>query len=64
MGKENLTIEQLLDYKDRILEIRTMIKELKQKKKEYYLNNSKHIFDYFEDKQNISKKKQLVKIKY
>ena len=63
MGKENLTIEQLLDYKDRILEIRTMIKELKQKKKEYYLNNSKHIFDYFEDKQNISKKETTSKNK-
>ena len=63
MGKENLTIEQLLDYKDRILEIRTMIKELKQKKKEYYLNNSKHIFDYFEDKQNISKKEPTSKNK-
>jgi len=63
MGQENLTIEQLLDYKDRILEIRTMIKELKQKKKEYYLNNSKHIFDYFEDKQNISKKETTSKNK-
>ena len=63
MGQENLTIEQLLDYKDRILEIRTMIKELKQKKKEYYLNNSKHIFDYFEDKQNISKKEPTSKNK-
>ena len=63
MGKENLTIEQLLDYKDRILEIRIMIKELKQKKKEYYLNNSKHIFDYFEDKQNISKKETTSKNK-
>ena len=63
MGKENLTIEQLLDYKDRILEIKTTIKELKQKKKEYYLNNSKHIFDYFEDKQNISKKETTSKNK-
>ena len=40
-----------------------MIKELKQKKKEYYLNNSKHIFDYFEDKQNISKKETTSKNK-
>ena len=63
MSKENLTIEQLLDYKDRVLEIRIMIKELKQKKKEYYLNNSKHIFDYFEDKQNISKKETTSKNK-
>ena len=63
MGQENLTIEQLLDYKDRISEIKKSIKELKQKKKEYYLNNSKHIFDYFEDKQNISKKEATSKNK-
>ena len=60
---QNLTIEQLLDYKDRISEIKKSIKELKQKKKEYYLNNSKHIFDYFEDKQNISKKETTSKNK-
>ena len=60
---QNLTIEQLLDYKDRISEIKNSIKELKQKKKEYYLNNSKHIFDYFEDKQNISKKETTSKNK-
>jgi hypothetical protein len=54
IGK-TLTIEQLLDYKDKIREINDTIKGLKQKKKEYYLNNSKYIFDYFESKQNISK---------
>ena len=50
-----LTIEQVLDYKDRILDITNTIKELNQKKKDYFLNNSKYIFNYFEDKQNISK---------
>jgi hypothetical protein len=30
------------------------IKELKNKKKEYFLDNSKYIFDYFENKKNIS----------
>ena len=49
-----LTIEQKLDTKDRIKEIISTIKELKLKKKDYFLNNSKYIFDYFENKKNIS----------
>ena len=51
---ENLTVEQKLDIADRIKEIKTTIKELKSKKKEYFLDNSKFIFDYFENKKNIS----------
>ena len=49
-----LTIEQKLDITDRIKEITSKIKELKSKKKEYFLDNSKFIFDYFENKKNIS----------
>ena len=49
-----LTIEQKLDITDRIKEIISKIKELKSKKKEYFLDNSKFIFDYFENKKNIS----------
>jgi hypothetical protein len=51
---ENLTLEQKLDITDRIKEIKNTIKELKNKKKEYFLDNSKFIFDYFENKKNIS----------
>ena len=50
----NLTVEQKLDITDRIKEITVTIKELKSKKKEYFLDNSKFIFDYFENKKNIS----------
>jgi hypothetical protein len=49
-----LTVEQKLDISDRIKEITSTIKELKSKKKEYFLDNSKFIFDYFENKKNIS----------
>ena len=49
-----LTVEQKLDIADRIKEIISKIKELKSKKKEYFLDNSKFIFDYFENKKNIS----------
>ena len=52
--KSTLTIEQKLDIADRIKEIKSTIKELKIKKKDYFLNNSKYIFDYFENKKNIS----------
>jgi hypothetical protein len=51
---ENLTIEQRLDIEDRINEIKSTIKEIKNKKKDYFLDNSKYIFDYFENKKNIS----------
>ena len=50
----DLSIEQKLDIQDRIKEINTAIKEIKAKKKEYFLDNSKHIFEYFENKKNIA----------
>jgi len=54
LANSNLTIEQKLDITDQIKEITKTIKELKIKKKEYFLDNSKFIFDYFENKKNIS----------
>ena len=50
----DLSIEQKLDIQDRINEINTSIKDIKAKKKEYFLDNSKYIFDYFENKKNIA----------
>jgi hypothetical protein len=50
-----LTIEQKMDMQDRINEIDETIKVTKSKKKEYFLDNAKYIFDYFENKKNISK---------
>ena len=55
LTNSNLTIEEQLDSKDRLEEIKDSIKDLQHKKKEYYLENSKYIFDYFENKKNISK---------
>ena len=49
-----LTVEQKLDIEDQINEITHKIKTIKSKKKEYFLDNSKFIFDYFENKKNIS----------
>jgi len=54
-SEECLTIEQKMDMQDRINEIDETIKITKSKKKEYFLDNAKYIFDYFENKKNISK---------
>ena len=49
-----LTVEQKLDIEDKINELTEDIREKKTKKKEYFLDNSKFIFEYFENKKNIS----------
>jgi hypothetical protein len=51
---ENDNIELKLDLLDKLNETKSKIKELKNKKKEYFLDNSKYIFEYFENKKNIS----------
>jgi len=51
---ESLTIEEIMDIKDRIVEIEETIKDLNYKKKNYLLNNSKYVFEYFENKKNIN----------
>ena len=47
-------IEKYMDAQDRIKEISEEIRLLKNKRKNYLLENSKYIFKYFEDKKNIS----------
>ena len=49
-----LPIEQKMEIKDRIQEINETIKILKNKKTNYFLDNSKFIFEYFENKKNIN----------
>ena len=51
---DKLTVEQKLDIEDKINELTEDIREKKTKKKEYFLDNSKFIFEYFENKKNIS----------
>jgi len=43
-----------MEMKDRIKEINETIIELKNKKTNYFLDNSKFIFEYFENKKNIN----------
>jgi hypothetical protein len=47
-------VEDKLNIQDKINEVTEKIKNLNKKKREYYLDNSKFIFDYFESKKNIS----------
>ena len=51
---DNLNIEEKLEINDRISELKEDIKERKHRKKDYLLDNSKYIFEYFENKKNIS----------
>jgi hypothetical protein len=60
--ENQLNIEQIMEMKDRIKEINENIKELKYKKNNYFLDNSKYIFEYFENKKNINNVEETNKI--
>ena len=50
----NIVIDTRLDLCDELKEIKLKIKTIKKKEKEYLLNNSTYVFDYFENKKNIA----------
>jgi len=52
LGKSQIEVQ--LDIRDQILSKRIEIQGLQKKKKRYFLDNSKYIFDYFEQKKQIS----------
>jgi len=58
-----LTIEQVMNYQDQINDITTEIKKIRNEKHDFLLNNSKYVFDYFENKkiyQMVMKKKKKI----
>ncbi len=63
-NKEYATVDEKMSIQDQIEELNTKIKAIRQETKDYYLNNSKYIFNYFESKKNITtnenKKKKIV----
>jgi hypothetical protein len=61
-NENSLPIEQVMEMKDRIKEINEIVKELKDKKNNYFLDNSKFIFEYFENKKNINNVEETNKI--
>jgi hypothetical protein len=54
MRKNNTNIEEKLNLEDDLKKTKKRIKQLKKEENNYYLNNSKHIFDYFESKKVLS----------
>ena len=51
---ENNTLEINMDIGDQIKKKKQEIKKLKKEEKEYFLNNSNYIFNYFEKKKELS----------
>ena len=49
-----LLIDEQIDLQEQLNIITKKIKDIKSKKKQYYLQNSKYIFDYFENKKQIT----------
>ena len=47
-------IDAYMEIKDKFIAIQKEIKDLRQQKKRYLLDNSKYIFEYFEEKKKIS----------
>lgn len=63
LSVNTLNENQLDDFmliKDKIVEINKQIKLLTRERKKYLLDNSKHIFEYFEQKQQISNDSNLI----
>jgi hypothetical protein len=52
--------DDYMNIRDRIIAINAEISTLKNKKKKYLLDNAKHIFDYFEQKKQISEDSNTV----
>ena len=54
LNHPEMTAEEKLDIQDQINDLTTEIKTYQQTKKDYYLENSNLIFDYFENKKSIA----------
>ena len=52
--KKKKNQQKIDSTENKIVELKNNIYKLQKEKKDYYLNNSKFIFDYFEDKKNIT----------
>ena len=62
LENKDINIEEELEIKDNIKDITNQIKQIKSNKKNYYLNNNKHIFDYFENKKEVALDNNKTKI--
>jgi len=53
-SKMDIKIDEYMEIVDKLQTIRKELNSLKSLKKKYFLENSKYIFNYFEEKKNIS----------
>tara|TARA_B110001450_G_scaffold255703_2_gene283957 strand:- start:16972 stop:18093 length:1122 start_codon:yes stop_codon:yes gene_type:complete len=60
--KKNITIEEKLDIKDKIKSINNKINSINKEKNNYFLDNSKYIYKYFENKKKIAQGKNKTTI--
>lgn len=58
----DLSVEQKLEIQDKIKEINIEISEIHKELRNYYLDNSKYVFDYFENKKQIAEGKNKTKL--
>ena len=54
LASKHLKIDQRLSLEDRLFHVREEIKQIKNARTNYYLDNGKYIFDYFERKKAIT----------
>ena len=54
LQNKNLTIDEKLDIKDKIKSLNNEINSISKKITDYYLDNSKYIYKYFENKKKIA----------
>lgn len=56
-----LSVSQRRDIEDRIKKLNSKIRKLEKAKKDYYLQNSEHIFSYFEQKKGLEEGQSKVR---
>lgn len=59
LNKKSLILEESLQINDEIFEINKELAKLKKMKKEYLLDNSKYVFDYYENKKTLAEGENL-----
>ena len=54
LANQDMNIEERLEIEDELINTRKEISDIISKKKDYLLDNSKYIYEYFENKKKIA----------
>lgn len=54
LQRNNMSVEAELESKDRMEDIKRMLREIKERERNYLLNNSELVFGYFENKMKVA----------